>query len=96
MSEEKNYYFGIDCPIGKVQVENCITYSERRNENGYKPSDSAWLEIYIDGIRFRIYVGNLHYGKALRRGIHICGPLDMQIEKTSLNACTVWSERSKP
>lgn len=90
---EENMHYGKDCPKGMVQIEfvGCSP-KEKRNDYGWKPTESAFLEVYVDGHRYRINVGTFHDGNAERRGLHIIGPMDMQIEKTSVNACSVWIE----
>jgi hypothetical protein len=84
-------YYGKDCPQGMVQIEFVgVAPALRCNEYGYKPSDSAFLEVYVDGHRFRIDVGNVQRGDGTtRRGLHICGPIDMDVDKHSVNACDV-------
>ncbi len=88
-----NHYWGKDCPKDMVQVEfvRCPP-SEKIGEYGWKPVQSASLDIYVDGQRYHIQVGNYHDGRAERRGLHIVGPLHMQCEMTSMNACSVWVE----
>lgn len=83
--------FGRDCPKGMVQVEfvGCLS-AEKYSEYGWLPTKSAFLEIWVDGQRYRIDIGTFHDGKAERRGLHIIGEIDMQCEKTALNACSVW------
>jgi len=87
-------YFGKDCPVGKVQIEfvGCSP-SEKYSEYGWRPVDGAFLEVYVDGERFRIQVGNFCDGRNDRRGLQIIGPMDMKCEKTSVNACSVWREK---
>ena len=92
MSEEN--YYGKDCPIGMVQVEFVgVDPALKYSEYGWKPSRSAFLEIYVDGERFRIDVGNFdaHDGTT-RRGLHIVGPMNIQVDKHSLNAVDVYVE----
>ena len=93
MSEQEKY-FGHDCPQGMVQVEfvGCSP-KNKISEYGWKPEESAFLEVYVDGERYRIDIGTFHDGRAERRGLHIVGPIDLLTEKTSLNACSVWVER---
>ena len=87
VGREKHY--GKNCPIGKVQVE-FVGAGEKYSDHGWKPTDRAFIEVYIDGKRFRLDVGTFHDGRAERRGIHIVGPLDMQFEKTAVNAGSVF------
>ncbi len=86
----ENMYFGKDCPQGMVQVEFVITHSEKAHPNGWKPSKRATVDIYIDGERFHITVGDFHDGRCERRGIEVCGPMDLQVKKTSINACSIF------
>lgn len=90
MSNE-NLYFGKDCPKGMVQIEfvGCPP-EDRVGKYGWKPQKHAWLEVYIDGERYRIEIGDFHDGMAQRRGIHIVGNMDMKIKKTSINACSIF------
>lgn len=93
MSDDKNRYFGKDCPKGMVQVEfvGCDP-ATKRGEYGWKPCESTFLEIYVDGSRFRIDVGNFQAGDgSWRRGLHICGPFDMVVDKHSVNALDIYS-----
>jgi hypothetical protein len=83
-------HFGKDCPMGMVQVEfvGCSP-SKKRSDYGWAPTERAFLEIYVDGERFRVDVGSFHDGHAMRRGLHIIGG-DMRCEKTAVNACSIW------
>lgn len=94
---EKNMYFGKDCPEGMVQIEFVgVSPSLKRSEYGWKPSPSAFLEVYVDGQRFRIDVGNIEtFDGKTRRGLHVNGPLDMEIGDRCLNAFSVFLP-SKP
>ena len=89
--EDGNMYFGKDCPKGMVQVEfvGCSP-KNRIGDYGWKPEVRAFLEVYVDGARFRIEVGTFHDGKGERRGLHIVHPLHAKMEQTSLNACSVF------
>jgi hypothetical protein len=85
---EQGTYYGQDCPKGKVQIEfvGCDP-KERYSNYGWKPVDSAFLEVYVDGQRYRIDVGSFQAGDgSWRRGLHVCGPLNLQVDKHSLNA----------
>lgn len=93
MSEEREQYFGKYCPKGMVQVEfvGCDPRT-RYSDYGYKPTESAFIEVYVDGVRFRIDIGNVYNGtgSAKVRGIHINGPIDLQVERTAINAVSVF------
>lgn len=86
-----NMYFGKDCPKGMVQIEfvGCSPES-KTGDYGWKPEKSAFIEVYVDGKRFRIQVGNFHDGHGDRRGLHIVHGLDVEVEKTSINASSLF------
>lgn len=87
----KNYY-GKDCPEGMVQVEFVgVDPALKAGNYGYRPSESAFLEIYVDGERFRIDVGNVVSARdgTVRRGLHVIGPLGLEVDHHSLNAFDV-------
>lgn len=90
-------HYGGDCPVGMVQVEfvGCPP-AARISEYGWKPVEFAFLEVWVDGKRFRIDVGNFHDGKAERRGIHVVYDLDHSVEQTSMNACSVYFNPETP
>ena len=85
-------YFGKDCLKGKVQVEFVTTNSEMCGKYGWKPADFAAIDVYIDGIRYFIKVGDFHDGNAQRRGIQIIGTTHMKVDKASANACSIYEE----
>jgi len=91
MSDLENPYYGKDCPVGMVQVEfvGCSP-NARRGDYGWKPAKHAFLEVYVDGKRFRIEVGDFHDGREHRRGLHIITDLDIGFERTSMNAASVF------
>lgn len=77
-----------------VQIEHVGCGKENRiSEYGWKPVKHAFLEIYIDGARFRVEVGDFHDGVNYRRGLHIVYGTDIDIEKTSINACSVFQRQ---
>jgi hypothetical protein len=84
-------HYGKDCPAGMVQIEfvGCSP-AARMSDYGWKPTPSAFLEVYVDGRRFRIDVGDFHDGKARRRGLHIVTDIGAAFEQTSLNAASVF------
>ena len=88
MAEE---HFGKNCPVGMVQVEfvGCEP-TARYGEYGWKPAEHAFIEVYVDGKRFRIDVGNFHDGNGQRRGLHIVTDIDVQYEQTSMNAVSLF------
>lgn len=91
--DTENKYFGKDCPAGMVQVEFVGCDPKLKNgEYGWKPCESTFLEVYIDGQRFRIDVGNFQAGDgSWRRGLHIYCPFDTVVDKHSVNAMDVYS-----
>lgn len=92
MSDE-NHYFGKDCPVGKVQVESVLGVQERRSEYGigWKPSNSAMIDVYVDGRRFCISVGDFASADGVRRGLHITTDrLDLVVDKHSLNSVDLY------
>lgn len=63
-------HYGKDCPKGKVQVEFVgVDPGLRYSPYGWKPSDHAFIELWVDGQRFRIDAGDLtQHGHEGRRG----------------------------
>ena len=88
--------YGENCPKGMVQIEfvGCSP-KNRLSDYGWAPEESAFIEIYIDGKRFRVEVGDFHDGCSSRRGLHIVGPIEMDCEKTSVNACSIFLKKEK-
>ena len=94
-SAEAKSYFGKDCPKGMVQVEfvGAGGPANKYSEYGWKPCEHAFLEVYVDGDRYRIEVGDFHDGVAERRGLHVIGPIDLKVEQTSINAGSMFALR---
>ena len=94
MSEDGNYY-GEDCPVGMVQVAfvGCSP-ANRVGDYKWKPENHAFVDIYVDGQRFNIQIGNFDSarGNGKRRGLHIIGPIGMGVDQHSLNACDLTLE----
>lgn len=92
-AEDRERYFGKNCPQEMVQVEfvGCDPKT-RYSDYGYKPVKSAFIEIYVDGQRFRVDIGDVYNGSGNGkvRGIHINGPIDLQVERTANNAVSVF------
>lgn len=88
--EKENRYYGNDCPVGMVQVEfvGCSP-ADRRGEYGWKPCNKTFLEISVDGERFRLDVGDLKEHGVNGRGIAIIGPCNMAHRATAINACCI-------
>jgi hypothetical protein len=74
-----------------VQVEfvGCSSAEKTPGGYGWKPCKSAFLEIYVDGERFRLDIGDLHEYGSNGRDIHIGGPMDMVYNRTAINACCI-------
>ncbi len=92
---ESERYYGEDCPQGKVQIEFVgVDPKLRYSEYGWKPSDYAFIEVWVDGQRFRIDVGTFESSKGPRRGLHIvtCGG-DLVVDKHSINAVDVFLQK---
>jgi len=98
--EDEQTYYGKDCPVGMVQVEfvGCPP-SERYSDYGWKPTKSAFIELYVDGERYRIDAGeigqNCFDGKP-RRGIHINYPVGAELGDRSVNALSLSNPGSVP
>lgn len=91
-STDRPAFYGENCPKGMVQVEfvGCSP-NQRYSDYGWKPVEHATIDIYIDGKRFYIEVGDFHDGRGQRRGLHIIGPVNMCVEHTSMNAASIFS-----
>ena len=87
-------YYGKDYPVGMVQIEfvGCDPKT-KCSEYGWKPVKSTFLEVYVDGKRFRIDVGDvLQSDGTKRRGLHICGDIGIEVNHHSINAVDVLLE----
>jgi len=85
------FAYGKDCPKGMVQVEFVGCSPEKRQgKYSWKPEKSAFLELYVDGERFRVEMGTRHTGSAERRGLHITGPIPLAVDKHSVNGLCVY------
>lgn len=95
---ETEQYYGKHCPQGMVQVEfvGCDP-KQRFSDYGYRPTVSAFIEVYVDGQRFRIDIGDIYNGSDSKkvRGIHINGVYDLQVERTASNAVSVFLPSSQ-
>lgn len=96
MSEKEKCIYGKDCPKGMVQVEFVgVSPDLKQGEYGWKPSEHAFVDIYIDGERFNIQIGNFESARGgTRRGLHIVGPFDMKVDKHSLNGLDIFLEET--
>lgn len=92
--EPQENHYGHNCPVGMVQVEfvGCSPQS-RYCDYGWKPCKSTFIEVYVDGKRYRIDVGTIRdRSGGDRRGLHIIGPIDLKVDKHSINAVDVFHE----
>lgn len=88
---------GEDCPQGMVQVEFVGCHpSLKQGEYGWKPVKHAFMDVWVDGKRFHIAVGDFHDGVAQRRGLHVITSLSVGFEQTSLNAASLYLEAKTP
>ena len=97
--EKENNYYGKDCPVGMIQVEFVGCSPENKiGEYGWKPEKSTFLEIWVDGQRFRIDVGNVSDSNGeMKRGLHINGPFDFEYYRNACNACSLFiKEKEAP
>lgn len=95
---ERDTYYGKNCPVGMVAVEfvGCDPKT-RYSDYGYKPSKSAFIEIWVDGQRFRVDIGDVYNGNGSKkvRGIHIGGVYDLQVERTAVNAVSIFLPKAE-
>lgn len=97
MADDADRHYGKDCPEGMVQIEFVgVSPSLKYSAYGYKPSPSAFLEVYVDGNRWRIDVGNVTRADgSVERGLHIIGPFDMVVDRHSVNAADLFKPKTK-
>jgi hypothetical protein len=89
--ESTGRYYGKDCPVGMVQVEFVGSASERYSEYGWKPAALAFLDLWVDGKRFRVDVGTFRDASGNeRRGLHIVGDMGMAVDHHSINAVDIF------
>lgn len=90
-AEKDQRHYGKDCPKGMVQVEFVgVDPKLKYSDYGWKPSETAFLEVWVDGKRFRIDVGNVTRGDGtVRRGIHIGTEYGIEVDHHSVNALDV-------
>ena len=96
MEDEK--YFGKDCPQGMVQIEFVgVDPTLRYSNYGWKPCKRAILEVYVDGKRFRIEVGDCESAtpQGKRRGLHIVTEGTVRIDHHSVNALDIWLDSAQ-
>ena len=92
------HVYGEDCPKGMVQVEFVgVSPKLKQGDCGWRPSNSAFLDVWVDGERFYITAGNVQRGDgSTRRGLHIIGPIHMDVDKHSVNALDVMMPLARP
>lgn len=91
MSDEK--FYGHDCPKGMVQVETVgCSPDNMRSAYGWKPEKKAFIDIYVDGKRFHIFVGEFDDGYGEQRGLHIIADEKVAVRETAGNSCSLWIE----
>jgi hypothetical protein len=92
---EPGEFYGKDCPQGMVQVEFVgVDPKLRYSDYGWKPSPHAFLEVYVDGQRFSMHVGDMsQFGHEGKRGLHINYPIPAAVENRSINALTITLEK---
>lgn len=84
-------HYGKDCPVGKVQIEFVGVSPELRySPYGWKPADHAFIDIYIDGRRYNIQVGDFESADGVRRGLHIVTDPGVKVDGHSINALDVF------
>jgi hypothetical protein len=90
-TESTARHYGKDCPVGMVQVEFVGTTGERYSDYGWTPGESAFLELYVDGKRYRVDMGTFldTSGKA-RRGLHIVADMEVSVDQHSINAVDIF------
>lgn len=84
-------HYGRDCPKGKVQVEFVsIDPALRMSDYGWKPTDRATIDVWVDGERFLIEVGNIYDAAGhIVRGVHVISDRGMKSEATAVNSVTL-------
>jgi len=84
-----------DCKEGQVQVSFVGGHPDNKKDDyGWGPQESAFLELYVDGNHFRINLGNvISYNKdgesSTKRGLHIVTDKHMEMERTASNSCNI-------
>jgi hypothetical protein len=96
-ASQEPHVYGRECPAGMVQVEFVgVDPKLKQGEYGYRPSHSAFLEVWVDGKRFRIDVGDVQRGDGSTvRGVHIVTSGEIKVDKHSMNALDVWYEKDR-
>lgn len=88
---DTNRYYGEQCPVGMVQVEfvGCDP-KDRIGNYGWKPTNHAFADIWVDGKRCNIQIGNDEIG---RRGLHlIFDSTYFEVKQTADNAVGVFKK----
>lgn len=96
---EDEIYFGQNCPDDMVQVESVITHSERKPHfdvlAGWKPGQSAHIDLYIGGRRFLILAGQAarDYGHN-EPGVYIMSDVGLDVKSVAVNAAFIKYDES--
>lgn len=96
LTNKDKQYFGKDCPEGMVQVEFVGCGQENKiSDYGWKPVKHAFIDLWVDGKRFRIEIGDIEGSD--KRGLKITSDfIDMEVEKTAVNSINVSLNKTKP
>lgn len=93
-------YYGGNCPVGMVQVEFVGCDPEARiGRYSRKPTKTAFIELYVDGQRYRIDAGDISercFDGKPRRGVHINYPMGAELGDRSMNALNLSVPGSEP
>lgn len=83
--ESKETHYGSDCPEGMVQVEFVGCSPENRmGDYGWKPEKSAFMDVWVDGKRFNIQLGDITGNdRVVRRGISINSFAEMKVRASN-------------
>ena len=89
--KDEGPYYGNDCPQGMVQIEFVgVDPNLRHGDYGWKPSSTAFLDVWVDGKRFNIQLGDMGpYGHPGKRGMHVNYHYPAEVENRSVNALTI-------
>ena len=91
MAVSEREHFGRNRGEGMVQVEFVGCPADKRiGDYGWAPVEQAFLELWVDGQRYRVTLGTFRDGTAERRGLHIVTGGAVQVEQTSVNAVSVY------
>lgn len=92
-------HYGKDCPAGMVQVAFLGANPKLQfSPYSWKPEHHVFIELSIDGETWRVDIGDYEASTAggIRRGLHINGPFDLQVDKHSVNAVDLFRGKPSP